>query len=354
MPSVPPGWQRLSFTRTDPNGVDTIPVATDGFVVMEGYTGQLNRDDALAGLTVRVTTSANVEVPGSVSFLASETNRTVLGWSASSPLGVGTELHASLSAVSGGKVPLTDDVELVVVGEPPALSGGQLFLEHWSDHRHGVGASVPCSPRPGVCSSPYVPEAEMRQLAAIPRWAPPAVSTPVAWQARVSPVERTPDAETAADPITFVIAAAGGDPLLPRVVFPSPADELCVNLEVSDLRTGVTLESETCSAPGSDRPYSSDTRLGDCAAPPNQALTESWCKARGQVPSAPECAPFVGTGGSGLGWAGGSATSDTLAGAPGPRTASACQLGGPPRGASSAILALLGLGLLRRRRAAMK
>ena len=385
------GWVSLAIVRQGDGPVAS--VATDGFFVMRGQTRNLKGPAAVQSVVVKVTTDAGDAVDGSVTLLYDAPNQysqELLGWSAAKPLAVGTLLHAVVTAPigPGNPAPVSDQLDLTVAGEPTELAPGTLDFASWVDFRHGVGEMISCTRGDSCGGLAFIPAEEIKQHAANATWAPAEARGFVAWQAEILLMGGAADAILPTGNATTLFNTTTPQDV-GLLVFPSQATSYCAYLRVRDLRSGaMQLSPVVCRAPAPGR-IETDTLLFSCDAPPNAALTETWCAVRGANAN-PACAPFSNGGSGGIrdgvagsfgGVIGGSSGVDR-AGSPGsvgslggfssggatgtgpnpsqpvpessaPHTSRSCQLSVPTAGgaSSASLLAALGLaGVLRRRR----
>jgi hypothetical protein len=361
-----------------------VPVATDGFFAIDATAYQLTAAAVTSGLKVVVKNAAGETVAGETKLLSGEQGpQFVFGWSATTPLELGAELKANLSATplstSTGNV--GGDYQLEVKGEPTPLPEPSFTFSSWLDYFHGVeGALVSCQTVGGVCTPGFmqsVPATLEKQRAADVTWRLPPITGGVAWEARVEAPKTPGDADLdMVYPMQYLgIAPAGGLPL-GRAVFPTPGDKYCATLVVTDLRTKQEKRAEVCESAKAPQGAATDTELESCTAPPSTTLAEAWC-ALHPGSNDPACQAQAGgsaggPNGSGGSVASGGSTSQSGSGAghddvvgtggsvaspatnnavDGAHTSQGCQLGShAPSPASGATLSLLLLALFVRRR----
>jgi hypothetical protein len=376
----PPGWRY--FVVASKSEQERVEVGTDGFVLLEAtFTGH---DEEGEPAEIEVTASDQVgPVAGRLELLRSVTRpgRPVVnywGWQADEPLPVGSIVQLSFG-ISNGLWPISDTVELEVVGEPAALPTPSAALGEWVDYRRGAGELVECTIDLdfGSCGDPeaetiLVPEGEVRHWANDTLWQVPEIQGMVAWAAHAELSGPLDDAVTVEDEVVVVGGVDVGDVDAGMVVFPSDAEEYCVVLVVEDLRTGEEVRSEpVCGDPeqaiGSGVPIFAprlfhDHRLDQCTQPPTAASKDLWCAYH---PEDPPCVPGPDSGGTGPSEAGQASVGDagetgvggrTSSGEPTPRARSArdsesCRFRPAPAGVATHALALLfALGLVLGRR----
>jgi hypothetical protein len=350
--SLEPWLYRLDRARAN------IPVATDGFFAIVAQGHGLSPEQAQAELRLVVSDAGGDEVIGDVSLLRTWAEGTyLLGWAAREPLAVGAQLSASLGTAPGSKVNANvgGQFALLVEGEPTPLPLPELAFAGWGKYYHGTGDSVLCATKPGTCNAGVttsVPGSVVEQVSAVVRWTQPAQLTGgVAWSVRVELGPEQAEAGTVAISREFLVyepdeAQAG---YLGSVVFPRRAERYCGTLVIEDLRTGRDRRAESCSAPGVLEEVATDTNLTLCKEPPTAALTPAWCGLHHAQPAL--CAEFAAAGDPTTEVAPASGSNDEL-GADSATTSRGCELSVARSAApSSAALAGLVLGWLRRRRA---
>jgi hypothetical protein len=377
----PAGWRY--FVIASQSERERVEVGTDGFVLLEAtFTGD-DGDEEVEPAEIEVTASDQAgPVAGHLELLRSVTrpgraNATgtagsvfnYWGWQADEPLPVGSILQLSFG-ISNGLWPISDTVELEVVGEPAALPtpSGASF-GNWVDYRRGDGDLVECTIdlSDGSCSgldtdTILVPEREVQHRANDTLWDVPEVAGMVAWEARVELSGPLGDG-VASDEVAVVGGVDVGPVDTGFIVFPSDAEEYCVVLVIEDLRTGEEVRSEpACGDPEQATSTVRAHRLDQCIEPPTPASKDLWCESH---PDHIACLPGGASGGAGPSEAGQASVGDageesmggrTSSGEPKPRARNAgqsdsCRFRPAPAGvAPHALALLLGLGLVLGRR----
>lgn len=378
----PTGFQSLRPRLPGDANSRVVPVATDGFFVIDAVAYQLSAEAVTSGLQIVVKNSAGETVAGETKLLSgTQGPQFVFGWSATARLEVGAELKANLSAapLSFPAGTLGGEYQLEVKGEPTSLPEPSFTFSSWLDYYRGVdGALTSCQGSPGACqTSPAIslPANVDKQLAGVVTWLLPPITGGVAWEARVEASKSPSDVNLdQVHPTQYMGIAPAGGLRLGRAVFPTPTDKYCATLIVTDLRTKQEKRAETCESAKAPEGADTDTLLSACAAPPSATLAEAWC-ALHPGSSDPACqAPSGGSSGGAAGSGGSvvSGGSSSQGGSPdypagrggaiaasaaandaddGSHTSQGCQLGShAPSPASGATLSLLLLALLVRRR----
>jgi hypothetical protein len=372
------GWQYLRVpaeaTVEGDDGIQRIPVATDGFVVLEGQFDDEELDLDVSGVQVSVTTHGGADVPGSLTFLRATSQNAnyhgklaYLGWSATAGLEVGTQLTLAMTAAPAPReagLVLQESFELQVVGPPTPLTDVALTFGAWLEFDHGIGDSVSCLADYGSCGTDIItvrPELELLEGVET-FWSPPKPSGMVAWEAHAEL------ADSALEPLspeapTFVLSEGDVRPATGRVVFPRDSEEHCAVLVVRDLRTGVEVRSSrACAEPGAPEYSIGDNPFQLCAEPPSEELKERWCEGASHADHEVCRAGAAGAAGAGGaradGGAGGAgdAQDDEAVPAKAAGSSGGCQYASGAFGNIAATLALLTLiaaGLTRRRRASI-
>jgi len=381
---------RLGQDRNAP----LVPIATDGFFSIDATAYLLSADAVQQGLEVVVKDDRGATVAGETKLLWSdESGKYLFGWSATSPLVVGAKLEATLTATPAAPTAAAENVggkyELEVVGEPTPLPDASFTFTTWYDFYRGKpGAMVSCQTTGSACSGPFaidVPATVEKQLAAELTWRPPKFTSGVAWSVRLeaSPSQSDVDLSGAvSNQYVGLASSANGTLGLGRVRFPTPRDQYCVTLVITDLRTRTESRAETCAAAPTPGAADTDTGLASCLQSPSAALTEAWCALRSDAASQPACQASGGggaggtganpPGGSGgrstnVGGSSGAGVDDVIkAGSPstpastpnaadeGPHTSKGCQLGGSSSSGASVAGSLLALALVASRRARVR
>lgn len=376
-PTANSGWSALSFAQREGE------VATDGFIVVSGV-ADLPSDELARSIQVKVVGDEGIEVAGSISVLSAHPDkegRRLLAWSASETLPVEAKLTATLSTerASVGTLPsqLRQVLALVVVGEPTALSAGAPRFGDWGTFSRGVGEPIACMPGASGCGPglpPYdlpsplghgynmVPAGELRQRSAMTYWEVPEIRGNVAWEATAVLVG---DASGGILPderprVFATVGTAADPPTTGLMIFPDEPQDYCIALRVRDLRTGEEVQSEVvCAEPGASKFTTADTGLRHCALPPNDALAKTWCEMHPGSTLLRCRAPDLGGGGTGntadmpagggTPDAGGTPSNDDQPATRGViENDKGCAVSRHGRGAGTASLGLLGLGLLLR------
>jgi hypothetical protein len=285
------GWTSLKpmLYPSSPGSASTdIPVATDGFFVIDAQSHNLDVETAAAQLRVVVRDDAGTEVPGDVSVLRTQAYPTfdsyLFGWVAREPLAVGVRLTATLATepatVTGSTV--GGEFALTVAGAPTAMSTPAATFDRWGSFYRGDGevggAECPAPPGSGRCDQTLpLPPRVIEELATQVVWTPPEVAGGVAWRVRLDLGEQPGEAGPAKEFFGRIEASEPGL-YLPIVRFRELSGRHCVSVVVEDLRTGLEQRSELCSEPaplaGS---FGSNTYLQQCPEPPSAELTPAWC-----------------------------------------------------------------------------
>jgi len=353
-------WLKPSLAFHPGSPAAPVPVATDGFFVIDAEGSMLSVDDAAAGMQVVVSDASGATLEGETKLLLEKGDGWYLfGWSAKSPLPAGAQLTATLSGAPitsgalgnvGGQFPLT------VVGEPTALPEPSFAFSRWVDFYHLPADEqwLTCqSTICGVAQTLRVPATLEKRVGVELTWQPPPVVGGVAWALRVEPSTTNPDVN--------VNGAYAGDYLgdapassavsLGRALFPTEAARYCVTLVLKDLRTGEEKRSEVCAEPEPATLAETDSSLGQCDEPP-PALRDPWCALKAGTdkdcnvdPGGIATDPVDNLAGSGGSQGGGPATNpvdrggsestppvdDARPNAASPRTSKGCAIGSTSR-----------------------
>lgn len=338
---VPPsGWVWLKPSLLSNTPLTSVPIATDGFFVIDAEGTELPVEAAQSSMTVVVTDEAGAPVAGETKLLIDKQPGWYLfGWTASAPLEVGAKLTARLSA-SPIADPTTSNVggsfPLVVAGSPTPFPEPELTFSAWLDFFQGSGDPVNCPAPIGYCG-PFLsmPGRATKRDALEATWRLPPSSTGVAWRPRL---EASPSSADAVLPTYFnEFLGVGPDQSFGTVAFPTAAEQYCVTLVVEDLRTHEEKRTELCAKPEPARQSYTNSELASCTEPPTPELTEAWCRVR-DARNIAACERFfhdvVGVAGAG---SGGSDAGVSDPGVAGSRpSGSGAQSGKGGQGASSA------------------
>jgi hypothetical protein len=289
---------------------ERLPIATDGFVVINGAFRFDGPDSEVPLPWVRATTEAGDDIPGQLRVLRTESYAEMavvdLGWQSDEPLPIGTVVKLSWSetdeeanAGGAGNMPASvETVELEVVAEPTPLPKPTATLGDWVEMRHGVGKLVDCESFTSCGTELWqVPTEEVRLPAVDVSWQLPAISSVVAWEvwaetsaASDGKVSLTPGPRR---PIT---RQRQGQSVHDIVAFADDAVEHCVVMVVKDLRTGEESRSKPkCQDPGEPTSTLVDHHLGNCDEPPTPESLSIWCLG---LPDDERC-KAIGQGGEG-------------------------------------------------------
>jgi hypothetical protein len=371
--SKPAGWVWLKPSLMSNTDRTFVPVATDGFFVIDAEGNDLPVEAAQDGMSLVVSDEAGMAVAGETKLLIEkQAGWYLFAWRAAAPLQMGQKLTATLAATPLGTTDPTQvggQFPLVVTGPPAPLPTPLLAFNAWNDFYHGEGALLSCKTDPlrFTCGGPAtveVPEVFVKQASTQALWQLPPVTSGVAWQARL---EASPDQPDAVLPgLSVEYLADTSEPVVDMgyLVFPTAAKSYCATLVVKDLRNGDETRAETCAQPEGSEWASTDSKLAYCAEPPSLALTEAWCALQhppsaldacaaepGGTPSptagSPRVPPQSGTGGTGPG-------ADPVAMATPSRTTSACQFGAAGHTRGHALAFLLALVVAARKRRASR
>lgn len=378
-------WLKPSLGYNPGSPPAPVPVATDGFFVIDAEGSMLSAETAGSSMQLVVTDGSGATIAGQTKLLLNKQDGWYLfGWSSSSPLAVGTQLRASLSAapvVSTAAGNVGGEFALVVVGAPTPLPQPSFTFSSWTDYYVGEGPFLTCSSSPtttcGVVATTIdVPATLTKRAMAEVTWQVPQVAEGVAWTVRLEASKAQPDANPQFTPPYEYLGSLSDSALtLGSILFQTSAPSYCATLVLTDLRTGQEKRSETCSAPQPALSVQTDTRLAACDAPPSQTLRDVWCRLQPDPTTEPACAPNAGNVGGSGGSSAGTGDGDVLGGKPGakppaiggsgtmtngaddaddlvsPRTSKGCQLGvSAPSPSTSVTWSLLALALLARRR----
>jgi hypothetical protein len=314
------------------SGETSVDVATDGFFALVPS----------PKLMVTVMTLDGAVVEGSIDGF---------GWHASAPLAIGTTLRAVVATVPARDTPVvTDEVELSVVGEPPAVTATGLTFGDWHAYAEPVGELVECTPPD---SADPCDDGSVRAPAAVElvdvvdmHWSPPpGASSYAMWELTID-LDAIDDANFERSAGLAINRLVEQD--LGWLRFPLGAERYCVTLTVRDLRTGETASAETCAEPQAPTSVLRDYELSRCEQPPSQAMTEEWCDEHPES-SLPAC-----SGQPGEPSAGGASPNEPAAnpaGARKPRTSEGCQVSSNPARSAGCLtlLVLFGAAALGRR-----
>jgi len=255
------------------SGETSVDVATDGFFVLAPS----------PELTVMVTTADGAVVEGEIDEF---------GWHASEPLTLGATLQAVVATVPARDTPVvTDEVELRVVAEPPAVTAAGLTFGDWHSYAEPTAGWIECTPPndlgdPCDDGSVLAPTAVELVDAVDMHWSPPLGLRTYAWWELTIEVDGS-------DGSTSFRMNRLGEHDLGWLKFPPDTERYCVTMEAHDLRTGETASGETCIEPEPPTSVLRDYDLSQCQAPPSEAMTEEWCEAHPES-SLPACTGQAG------------------------------------------------------------
>jgi hypothetical protein len=293
-------------------------ISQNGFFIVElDAPAQVSADEALRELEVDARTRDGTDITGSLRLLPSPDEHYLVGWQSAVQLEVGTSLSLNMRIKADQNA---WSVSGVYVGEGwPSLSAGTLDFQRWLDFRHGVGSLIPCADtsQDSCEAATLVHDSEEQLLAVDMSWTPPETAGYFCWKARVEPIDTAPT--TLSAPLLY--SAPGRALPLGRLLLPNRTQEYCARLIVTDVLSGAEVSQQFCQGPRVSALVADDA-VGSCPEPPNQGRASTWCRLNSKSLHR-ACLPDSGTEPS-------------------------CRLGRAPRGGSLALLALLGIALLRR------
>jgi hypothetical protein len=367
------GWNDLR--PADYYKAEPVQIATDGFVLLQGfyYLGDLEVKDP--GVSVRVTDDQGAEVPGQLKVLRAQdqgdVTRVYLGWQAEQVLALGSLLELTwsatdpeLGAAGAPAVPSGKTIQLEVAGEPTPLPKPTAALGDWLEIRHGLGELVDCNWE--TSCGPYllhVPTRQTHWLGVQTSWTLPQISGMVAWEAWAEPAKPENGGGEVGRVHPLVSGLKSGPQVITgTVAFANDATDHCVVIVIKDLRTGEQQRSEPlCALPRMPSGVVSDNDLEHCESPPTPESLPFWCES---LPGDARCAgvPPIDDGIGGQagtdehGLAGHSAGGEPLAPIDPPGIApessgdGGCQLVPGSSGVAAFTASLLALAALARRR----
>lgn len=323
--AMPGPWRSLVAADADAKPSEAVLRAdTDGFVVLTGTYSGLTSEEALASIRLVVTDSAGNEVPGSVASLATTAVGDgfveQFGWTATTPLAVGTRLTAQLG-VTPTLAHASHTYSLEVVGPAAAPPMPAATFSQWADVYNGTGEPSTCatSPTGGSCSptppvvqvySAYeLTSGQVRLDVELPM-------SGVAWLVTAAESATHPETTLGYGQERF-ITGPNSDALIGTFSLATKATEACALVTIKDLRTGKSVSTDTCAA--REPAKFTWAGLGSCAQPPNEALRDLWCKARtseGMTCDAPTTPTTGSAGSAGLAGSGSLGGSEGLGGGP--------------------------------------
>jgi hypothetical protein len=287
------GWGELEVVN--PDGLERVPIATDGFVLLQAVLRYEDLDSETPGVWVRVVSESGDELPGQLRILRAEGDhhkRIHFGWHPDQALAVGSvvELTAGEEDGAGGaghEAAPAERVELEVVGEPTPLLAPTGRLQDWLTVRHGVGELVDCDSYTS-CGLELAQAAihEERLLGVDVTWTVPEVTGMVAWEARADTIDSS-SRDLALFPFPLVFSGLDRRSAVQAgvVAFAEDAADHCAVLVVKDLRTGQEKRSEPlCGTPTKPQGERSDHEMASCEVPPVPEAFDLWCEYHAEDP----------------------------------------------------------------------